>query len=245
MQEFDDENVSPLQIIDPQHDRTRPRTSTKSFDDQREQDLSGLGGRYMVELGGVPEQMEHAFDESTEHRVVGLEAVQLDALGPTDIPQQLRWSVLIQIQPTEQRRRDRRPHIGLAVRGAGTREDGDGTTRKRVERLGHQPGLAGTGLAGDRHDRTPTVGNHRHDRREQLPLRRPPNERNVVEPGPDGGDATPTTGHLPHAFGLLASADVERVDRFAEDLLGRQRGSGIADQDAARPSQGLQPRRER
>ena len=183
---FDDEHVGPLQIVDPQHHRTRPRASTEPFDDQREQDLAGLRGRDMVELGGVPEQVHDAFDESTEHRIIGLEAVQLDALGPADLPQQIRWSVLVQFEPTEQRRRDRRPHVGLAVRGTRSREDGDGTTRERVERFGDQPGLAGSGFTGDRHDRTATVGDHRHDRRQELPLRRPPDERHVVEPGADG-----------------------------------------------------------
>ncbi len=186
--------------------------------------------------------MDHPLDETTQHRVIGFESVQLDALRPAHLSQQLRRCVLIQLEPTEQRRRDRRPHVGFTVGSADTREERDLPTGEGVERFGDQPGLAGTGLAGDRDDRATPVGHHRHDRCEQLPLGRATHERKIVEPCADGGKTPPATGDPPDTFGLFAAAYVERVDRLGQDLLGGERGGRVADQDSTRLGQCLQPR---
>ncbi len=65
-----------------------------------------------------------------------------------------------------------------------------------------------------------------------------------MEPGTDPRHSTSPSRDPPHPFRPLASAHLERVDRLAQDLLGRKRRRRIADQDATRIGQGLQPRRD-
>ncbi len=242
LQQLDDQHVGPLQVVDPQHDRAGPRAPTQPLDDQREQDLAGLRRRDVVEFGWIAEEMNHPFDGSAEHGVVGVEPVELESLGPTHLAEEFGRRVLVEVEAPEQRRGDRRPHVRLPVRCACPREDGDGPTRKRVERFGDEPGLAGTRFSRDRRDRTSAVGHHRHDRGEQFPLHRTAHERDVVEPGTDPRDSTPASRDPPHPNLLLSATNVERVDRLAEDLLGSERRGRVTDQDAAGLGQGLEAR---
>ncbi len=198
----------------------------------------------MIELGRVSEKVDDALDEAAQHRVVGLEAVQLDALRSAHRAHQLRWGVLFELQTTEQRCGDRRPDVRLPVRRTGPAEDRDGSTRERVERFGDQPRLSGSGLPGDGHDRAAAVGHHRHDRRQQLPLRRSPHERHVVEPCTDSRDTPTTARDAPDPLGLFTSTDLEVVDRLAQDLLRCERRRRVTDQNASRLRQCLQPRRD-
>lgn len=50
LQQFDDQHVRPLQIVDPQHHRTRPCPTTDALDDQSEQDLTRLSRRDVIEF---------------------------------------------------------------------------------------------------------------------------------------------------------------------------------------------------
>ena len=242
VQQLDDQHIGPLQVVDPQHDRAGPGATAEPFDDQREQDLARLRRRDMIELRRVTEQVQHRLDETPEHGIVSLESVQLDTLGAAHLAQQVRRRTIVEVESPEQRRGDRGPHIGLAVGGAHAGEDRDISAGKRVERLGNQAGLAGAGLAGDGDHRTSTIGDHRHDRCHQLSLRRTSHERNVVKTCADHRDETLPAGDTPHPFGPFAPTHLERIDGLAQDLLGGERGSGVADEDATRLGQGLQTR---
>jgi hypothetical protein len=81
-------------------------------------------------------------------------------------------------------------------RGAHAGEDRDARLGKSSSASDDQAGLARSGLAADRHDGTAPVGDHRHHRRQQLPLGRPADE-GVVVAAPAWGrcDARPVTRH--------------------------------------------------
>jgi hypothetical protein len=61
-----------------------------------------------------------------------------------------------------------------------------------------------------------------------------------VEARPDPRHTALPTENPPHPFGLFASPELDRIDRFAQDLLGCQRRGRVADQDAARRGERLQ-----
>ena len=78
LEQFDDEHVGPLQIVEPQHDRAERRPASQTFDDVSEQRLAGLRGRDVVQIGRGAEEMQRGFHEPIQRRIVRLEPVQLD-----------------------------------------------------------------------------------------------------------------------------------------------------------------------
>ena len=109
-EQVDHEPVGPLQVVEPHDDRAVLRAPAQALDDHGEQRLAGPRRGHRIERRRMAQQVQHGLDEQVEHRVVGVEAVVLDALAAGST-----WRSTgdrrrrIELHPPEQRRRRSAP----------------------------------------------------------------------------------------------------------------------------------------
>ena len=187
--------------------------------------------------------MEDRLDEPSEHRVALRQPVDLHALLRRELPKLLGGRAHVELHAAKQRRRDRRPHVRLAVGSADSGKDDSVGARETPQRFRHQPGLPGTGLAADRDHCAAAARDEAHDRREQISLICPADERDVGARARHRCAAVQPC-HSPHHLGLIAATNLEIVDGFAQDL---GRGSArrfVADVDPTGRRKRLEPSRD-
>ena len=143
--------VGPLQVVDPQDRHAGLGIATQHLGDHRRQPVASAGRVEAVELRWMSEQEETHVEEALELRIAQLQAP--DLLGPPLHRESHRLGGGVTLQPEQARqaRHHRGPDVLLAVRSAGRAHD-DRLGLQRVDDLLGQAGLAGSGLADDRHD---------------------------------------------------------------------------------------------
>ncbi len=204
-EQLQQQRVCPLQVVDPHHDGAVLRTSMDPLDHDLHEDLASLAGRDAVEFGWMTEEMHCALHEALQPSVGAVEPVELEALVLHELSELLGGEIPVGTEQLEQRRGDRRPDVGLAVRRADAGEHHDRAAREPGQRLVDQAGLAASRLARDGHDRTAPAGDETGHRGEQLALRGAPDEPHVVG-RPADRSAFESAGDLPDRLGLFTPA---------------------------------------
>ena len=214
----------------------------QTLHDDLHQDLAGLTRRDAIELGRVTEEMHRPFDEAMESQVGGVEPVQLHPLLLDDLAEERCRNAAVGPHQLEQCVRDRRPHVGFAVRRTDARENDDIPTWEPCERFGHETRLAAPRLARHRHDRSAAVGNETHDRGQQFALRGATDERQIVARRL-WQEAGQPTRDPPDLLGLIASAQVGLCHEFSLDRWRQLCFGAGPDVDTAGWRHGLESRR--
>ena len=239
MQQVDEQRISPLEVVEPQDDGPFLRSQTETFDDEAEHDLARFGRCCIADFGRVTEQVEDGLDEAVQRGFVGREA----EAGGTDLSARPAYLVhgkrSVEIEPSEKCRGDRNPYVVLAVRSAGPGKDGHRSRREVLERPIDEATLADTRFAGDRHDGTLARSDHHHHRAHEFSLGGTANERRVVASARPGV-APLEADDVPHPFELLATTNLDVLDRFTQDGFRCQLCRHVADEDGSGRRQRLQ-----
>ena len=231
--------IGPLQVVHPHHRHPGLSVAAQHVGHRHGDCVASPGGVEPVERRRVSQQVGDHIEVAAQLGVARLQSPQLLGAGLDDALDIARADVEIEVEQRRQPGDHRCPHAGLAVGRAGRAHHGR-LTLQRLDDLVGEPGLAGAGLADDRHDAAVAVAHELHGGVHQRPLVDPPDERHVALHGP--GARRRGAGDEPGVLVLLPPADAGDAERLTLDGLGAQGGGGRAHQHASRRSQRLQPR---